>query len=236
MTLLTTAQAILRETKAADIPTTIIDNEANNSAVQVLEALTSSITSLSRSYDWQELQKEETFNSVASTQGYDLPSDFDRFINATFWNVSRQRIVDGPETPEQWRILTNASITGGTIGDFFRIRGKQTLLFPIPSAIESFIYEYITDLIVESSGGAGQTTWLADTDVPVIDEYLLRLDATWRLLQKQKQPFGEEQLEASDALAERISRSGARKTIRHNPDPFIINKSRIGYPALIVAP
>ncbi len=236
MTLLETAQAILKETKAAEIPTTIIDNDANNSAVQVLEALTSSIISLSRSYDWQELQKEHTFNTVASTQGYNLPSDFDRFIDETFWNTSRQRPVDGPETPEQWRILTNATITGGTIGDLFRIRANQTLLFPIPTAIESFIYEYITDLIVESSIGTGQVTWLADEDVPVIDEYLLRLDATWRLLQKQKQPFGEEQLEASDALAERISRSGARKTIRYNPSPFNINKSRIGYPALIIAP
>ena len=177
MTLLTTAQEILKETKSASIPVTIIGNNSTD-AVQVLQALTVSITSLSRSYDWQELQKEETFATVASTQAYALPTDFDRFIDNTFWNVSTQRKVIGPMTPAEWRILTNATITGGTVGDLFRIRDQKTELFPIPTAIENFIYEYITDLIVESSGDTGQVTWLADADVPVIDEYILKLDAT----------------------------------------------------------
>lgn len=234
MTLLTIAQDILRETKSAVIPTTIIGNN-QDAAKQVLEALDIAIVNIARSFDWQQLQAEHTFNSVASTQGYNLPSDFDRIIDNTFWNTTRQRNVIGPSTPQEWRILTNATITGSTANDYFRIRDSQTLLFPTPTAVEGFVYEYISNLIVDSSGGTGQTGWQADTDVPNVDEYLVRLDATWRFLGMQGKPYAEKQREFDLALAERIARNGGRKTIVHAPSTGI-DKSRIGYPTLITSP
>lgn len=234
MTLLTIAQDILRETKSSVIPSTIIGNN-QDAAKQVLEALDIAIVNVARSYDWEELQKEHTFNSVASTEGYNLPSDFDRIIDNTFWNSTNQRSVLGPSTPQEWRILKNSTVTGTTANDYFRIRAGQTLIFPTPTAVESYVYEYITDLIVDSSGGTGQTGWQADTDVPNVDEYLVRLDATWRLLNMQGKPYAEKQREFDLALAERISRNGGRKTIVHADDTGI-DKSRIGYPTLITAP
>ncbi len=234
MTLLTIAQDILRETKSSVIPTSIIGNN-QDSAKQVLEALDIAIVNVSRSYDWQELQKEHTFNSVASTEGYDLPSDFDRIIDNTIWNTTKLRTVIGPSTPQEWRILKNSTITGATANDYFRIRAEQTLIFPTPTAIEGFIYEYITDLIVDSSGAVGQTGWEADTDVPNVDEYLVRLDANWRLLNMQGKPYAEKQREFDLALAERVSRNGGNKTIFHSSNRGI-DKSRIGYPTLITAP
>ena len=234
MTLLTIAQDILRETKSAVIPTSIINNN-QDSAKQVLEALNIAIINVARSYDWEELQKEHTFNSVASTEGYDLPSDFDSTIDNTFWNTTELRTVIGPTTPQDWRILNNNTITGATANDYFRIRQGQTLIFPIPTAVEGYIYEYLTNLRVDSSVGVGQTGWEADTDVPNIDEYLVRLDATWRFLKMQGKPYAEEQLQSDLALAERTSKDGGNKTIFHS-DNRGIDKSRIGYPTLISAP
>ena len=230
--LLTIAQDILLETKNASIPSSIIGNN-DDSAKQVLQALKVSIVELSRSYDWQELQEEKTFASVASTIAYNLPTDFDRFINETFWNSTEFLPVEGPITPTDWRILNNSTISGGAVTEYFRIRGNQVLIYPTPSAIQNYIYEYITNLIVESSIGTGQTGWLADTDLPVIDSYIVRLDATWRLLKNQGRPYSEEQRTANEALAERVQKSGARKTIRHySPN----NTVKIGYPSLIIAP
>ena len=234
MTLLSISQDILRETKSSVIPETIIGNN-QDSAVQVLEALEIAIVNVSRSYDWEQLQKEHTFNSVASTKDYGLPSDFDRMIDNTFWNSTRQRTNIGPTTPQAWRELVNSTITGATTDDYFRIRGGNTVIFPTPTAVESYIYEYITDLIVDSSGGTGQTGWQADTDVPNVDEYLVRLDATWRLLNMQGKPYAEKQREFDLALAERVSRNGGNKTIHHSPNRGI-DKSKIGYPTLIVSP
>jgi hypothetical protein len=232
MTLLTIAQSILRETKNSSIPMSIIGN-TQDVAYQILEVLNVTMVELARSYEWQELQKEKTFNSVGATEGYDLPSDFDRFVNETFWNINEMWPVKGPMTPEEWRILKNSTISGGATTEYFRIRQGQTLIFPIPASVNSYIYEYITNQIIKSSVGAGQTAWLADTDVPVIDPYIVRLDATWRWLEKNGRPYAEEQRTANNAIAERVRVNGARRKVRHNYSNFDV---KIGYPQLIVAP
>jgi hypothetical protein len=234
MTLLTISQEILEETKNATIPQAIINN-SEVSAVQILAALKKAIIDVARADDWQELQKEHTFSSVASTQGYALPSDFDRITDRTFWNTTRLRRVEGPQTPEDWRVLTNSTISGATVNDLFRIRGGETLLFPIPASVEAYIYEYITDLIVDSSGGTGQTGWEADSDVPNVDAYLVKLNATWRFLSMQGKPYAEEQRDYELNLAERISRNGGNKTVCH-VDITSLNRSRIGYPVLVPSP
>ena len=105
MTLLTIAQDILKETKSAVITMTIIGNTTEASAVQVLAALNKAIVDVSRADDWQELSKEETFNSIASTEGYALPTDFDRIVDNTFWDTSNRRKLLGPETPQGWSAL-----------------------------------------------------------------------------------------------------------------------------------
>ena len=137
-------------------------------------------------------------------------------------------------TPEEWRILKNSTISGGATTEYFRIRGGHTVLFPIPSSsTDSYIYEYITNKIINSSAGVGQTEWLADTDVPVIDEYIVRLDATWRWLSKNGRPYAEEQRASNNAIAERVKVNGARRKVRHNYSNFDV---KIGFPQLIVAP
>lgn len=230
MTLLSLAQDILKETKSSSIPLTIIGN-TEATAVQILQALTIAITNLARTYDWQELQKEHTFSSVASTESYNLPSDYDRLINNTFWNSSTQLKVLGSSTPQEWRLLKNSTASNSTVSDYYRIRNNQVVLFPVPSGVENFVFEYISNEIVESSGGTGQTGWLADTDVPVIDEYILRLDATWRLLSMLGRPYAEKQREADLAIAERLGVNGSKKTIQHHSGYF--DTSRIGYPTTV---
>ena len=98
----------------------------------------------------------------------------------------------------------------------------------ITESTDNYIFEYISKNIVESSGGSGQSTWLADTDVSVIDEYILKLDATWRLLKSQGRPYAEDQREANLALAERMGINAGRQTIRHGYINFINGK--IAYP------
>lgn len=230
MTLLTIAQSILKETKSSSIPTTIIGN-TEDVAKQILEVMTVSIIELARSYDWQQLQKERSFNTVVSQVGYILPEDFDRFINGTFWNTTTQHAVAMPVTPEEWRILNNQGITGGTGFSYSRIRAGRVLLFPTPAAIEAYIYEYISNHIILSSGGTGQTEWLADSDVPAIDAHIVRLDATWRWLKNQGRPYAEEQKIANNAAVERVRADGARRTIKHY---YYDNNIKVGYPATII--
>lgn len=234
MTLLTTSQEILKQTKAGSIPTTIIGN-TNSDAVQILQAMTVAVVNVSRAYEWQELQKEATVTTVASTEGYTLPSDFDRMINNTFWNSTNSTKVEGPMSPQEWRVLQNSTVSNATAVDHFRIRDNEVKLFPVPSAVESLVYEYMSDLIVEDSGGTGQTTWQADTDVPTVDEYMVKLNATWLYLKMNGRPYAEEQREYDNAVAERASINGAKKTIFH-PGSLLFDKSKIGLSQTISAP
>lgn len=228
MTLLTVCQDILRETKSSSIPGTIIGNN-DDVAKQIFQAIKTSITDLARNYQWQELQKEYTFSSVIAQAGYDLPSDFDRMVDNTFWNASQNWAMIGGLTPESWRVLKNSLLTQAETVEYFRIRGNQIIIHRTPSVVESYVYEYITKNIVKSASNVAQSEFLADTDNTVIDEYLIRLDTTWRWLKNNGRSYAEEKNMAEKAIAERIKANGSRGTITAKPIIEIYNSMISAY-------
>lgn len=228
MTLLTVCQDILRETKSSSIPGTIIGNN-DDVAKQIFQAIKTSITDLARNYQWQELQKEYTFSSVVNQAGYNLPSDFDRLIDNTFWNASQNWAMIGGLTPESWRVLKNSLLTQAETVEYFRIRGNQIIIHRTPSVVESYVYEYITKNIVKSASNVAQSEFLADTDNTVIDEYLIRLDTTWRWLKNNGRSYAEEKNMAEKAIAERIKANGSRGTITAKPIIEIYNSMISAY-------
>lgn len=221
MTLLTLCQDILKETKSSTIPSLIIGN-TDDVAQQILQAVKVSIRQLSREYQWQELQKEYTFASVISQAEYDLPSDFDRMIDDTFWNTDQNWNMIGATTPASWRILKNSIVSFADIQEYYRIRNNKIIIHKTPTAIENYVFEYVSKNIVKSSTNVEQTGFLADTDVPVIDEYILMLDTTWRWLKNNGRAYQAEQAIANNALAERVKTNGSRGKIGF-PKPAIYN-------------
>lgn len=212
MSLLSICQDILNETKSSSIPVVIIGNN-DDVAKQILQAVKNSITELSRGYQWQELQKEYTFTSVISQANYSLPSDFDRLVNDTFWNQDQHRALIGATTAEIWRILKDSATLGVGDEEFYRIRNNEIVIHQTPTAIQNYVFEYITKNIVKSSTNTPQTGFLADTDIPVIDEYIVKLDTTWRWLKNNGRAYAEEKITAEKAIAERIKVNGSRGKI-----------------------
>ena len=212
MSLLSICQDILNETKSSSIPAVIIGNN-DDVAKQILQAVKNSIIELSRGYQWQELQKEYTFASVISQANYSLPSDFDRLVNDTFWNQDQHRALIGATTAEIWRILKDSATLGVGDEEFYRIRNNEIVIHQTPTVAENYIFEYITKNIVKSSANTPQTGFLADTDIPVIDEYIVKLDTTWRWLKNNGRAYAEEKITAEKAIAERIKVNGSRGKI-----------------------
>lgn len=228
MSLLTLCQDILRETKSSFIPTIIIGNN-DDVAQQILQAVKVSITELSRNYEWQELQKEYSFSSVIGQAEYDLPTDFDRIVNNTFWNASQNWAMIGGLTPENWRVLKNSLLTQAETVEYYRIKGNQIIIHRTPSAVENYVYEYISKYIVKSSSDVEQTGFLADSDNPVIDDYILRLDTTWRWLKNNGRAYADEKAIAEKAIAERVKANGSRGTITAEPTLKIYNSMISAY-------
>lgn len=146
---------------------------------------------LSRRADWQKLTKEKTFTSLAQeTQTDMVASDLDRFVNGTFWNRTRRRPFMGPVTPQEWQEIKAWTVS--PVPEIFRYRGDDILLQPVPTAGDTFAYEYVSTQWCESSAGTDQSAWAADTDVALLPERLFTLGIVWRFKQLKGLPFADD--------------------------------------------
>lgn len=120
-------------------------------------------------------------------------------------------------------------ITQAETVEYYRIRGNQIIIHRTPSVVENYVFEYISKNIVKSASDVEQTGFLADTDITVIDEYLVRLDTTWRWLKNNGRSYAEEKNIAEKAIAERIKANGSRGTITAKPIIEIYNSNISAY-------
>lgn len=140
-----------------------------------------------------------TFDTVASTEEYSLPSDFFYLINQTMWDDTNNRRVGGPASPQEWEHLKNRVTSGSSLSRFFRIfRGstsndEQIYLHPIPDSVATINFEYRSNALTQSSGGTLQgISFLADDDTSLLDEDTVALGFKWRFLKTNGLPYAEE--------------------------------------------
>lgn len=183
---------------------------------------------LAQKYDWQVLRAEQTFISVAqASQTGAVPSNFDHFVNETFFNRSKKRPVFGPMSPQEWQFAQ--SVVSTVIVESFIVRSDAILLTPTPPAGDSYAYEYIKNTWCQSSGGTAQTAWAADTDTGILSEELMTLGVVWRFKAGRGYSYDEEFRSYEIMCAERFARDGGRRTLNagYRPDarrpraPFI---------------
>lgn len=189
MTLLTTIQAAAMRIGVAS-PTSVVGNSDTN-AVALLAHAQAEGKALSRRYPWQALCTEKTFTATATeTQTGAVPTDFDRFVNGTFWNRTRKRPVQGPLGRAEWN--AQKAWSASALTDAFRQRGNALIFIPTPTAGDSYAYEYVSKNWCQSSGGTGQAAWAADTDTGLLDEELMTLGVIWRFKQARGLDYGED--------------------------------------------
>lgn len=158
--------------------------------------------------NWTILQKLYTFSTVASTQEYDLPSDYDRLITDTEWNRSTSAPLIGPLSPQEWQVIESGGIGSVSVGSRYRIQrstvsgnARKFRVSPTPSSVETLAFEYISTNWCASSGGTGQSAWAADTDVNILDPDLLTLGLIIRVKRSLGLEFASEADEYSVILA-----------------------------------
>ena len=162
--------------------------------------------------DWQALTREKTFTSLAQeVQTGMVATDLDRFLVNTFWNRSRRRPLLGPITPQVWQ--QQKSWTVSPVQDQFRQRGNDILVMPVPPAGETFAYEYITRNFCASSGGTEQDSWQADTDVPLLRDYLFVLGIAARYLLGNNLPADAMVAEYNVQVQQALSQDGVPMTL-----------------------
>lgn len=150
-------------------------------------------TELAKRFAWQAITKERTFTATATEeQSGALPADYDRMINGTFFNRTRNRHVEGPLNAVEYQRYKASTTT--IIFDACRIRGNALLLAPTATAGDEYAFEYISRYWVATAAASttpAQSSWQADTDVGMLSEELMTLGVTWRFLRAKGLDYAE---------------------------------------------
>lgn len=116
---------------------------------------------------WSHLKKETSIATAAADYQYDLPADFSRVVDDTFWNRTQTLKLGGPIDSIAWQYL-KATSASGTPRQWFRIVANEVEIYPTPTAIESIYYEYVSSYWVKESGQSAPNTDRVDANTDTI--------------------------------------------------------------------
>jgi hypothetical protein len=213
MSLLTVIQQVCRET-GWPAPSTVVGNSANH--VVSLLALAHREGQYLAQYNWTGLQKEHTF-TITATAAYELPTDFNHFINRTEWDRAASERI-GRLSPQDWQLYKSDMIT--PVSDYL-LRVKQdsdgqTRLFlhpePGASATASAVFEYVSDGWVSATATA-TARFTADGNTVRFPEYLLELGTKWRWLRTLGRSWQDERTEYERAFERLLGQDGGARSL-----------------------
>jgi hypothetical protein len=214
--------------------TTVVGN-SNQTAALALAMANREGRSLAKK-DWRILIKRNVITTASSADSYSLPSDFARFIPQTEWNASTQDRMFGPVSDDYWQ-ADLSGLTIVTIEDRWQLRadGNNNRIFirPVPTSSENLSFFYAANSWCRSAGGQRQSSFAADDDVLLLDEFVFELGLKWRILQAQKRDFQTELAEYTLELKKSLARDGGMQTLRilgpvEEPD-FVANVGDSGF-------
>lgn len=164
-------------------PSTIYGS-TGNTARRLYQATVQTARELLRRVDWAVLQKEHTFDTVASQAAYALPSDYDRMIPHTQWDRHNYWRMIGPWSPQDWQWFESGIVVRGPRRRY-RLKPesgtKEIFIFPTPSSAgETLVFEYISNEWARSTGGTAQSSIQADTDTVIFPDEVFHLGVLWR--------------------------------------------------------
>ena len=180
---------------------------------------------------WQALIKEATHTTLAATdQGAieTLAPGFSWLIGRTMWNRANQDRIGGPLSPAEWQARQAAPATGPYAE--FRIRAGRLLMDPAPSVGQTIAFEYGSRHWCQSSGGADEEAWAADSDVGVLPEALMKLGLVWRFKQASGLDYAEAFRHYEIEVADAIAKDGGGRPSLH------LDGGRTRWPARVRAP
>jgi hypothetical protein len=157
---------------------------------------------------------------------YALPADFNRTITDTEWDRTRRAPMLGPRSPQQWQLYKSGLIGAGSFLRRWRIKeisvagvlGRYFTIDPTPTDNGSLlVFEYVSNAVCLSQAGTPQTRWLADTDVGLLDENLISLEARWRFLNRLGLSYEAERDEAETETAKAYANDGGAPILSTAP-------------------
>lgn len=143
-------------------------------------------------FDWQALQKVNTYTGDGTTQAFDLPSDYRRMLrNAQMWSSRWIWAFNHIANPDEWLemlVVPYTFINGNWI-----VYGGQFHFLPVMKATETIKFWYISKNIVQGADSSLKETFTSDDDTLRVPEKLLELGMIWKWRQNKGLPYEDDQ-------------------------------------------
>ena len=154
---------------------------------------------------------------------YALPNDYERAVDNTMWDRSRFWSMRGPQSPQQWQLYKSSVIGRASIQRRYRFREINNAVHfsidPVPTDNGSeLVFEYVSNAWCKSATGTKQNMWEADTDVGILDEYLMGLGVRWRMMRRLGFSYAEERDEYDRQCLKAIAKDGAQAILNMTPN------------------
>lgn len=144
---------------------------------------------------------------------YSLPSDFEYFVEKTFWDNRYKWALIGPITAQEKQVLRYGVVASGPRNKFY-VRVNKMWLDPVPSEEFLIAYDYFSNAPVVASGGGYSKTWTTDDDTYLLDEDCFIQGLKWRFLRAKGLDYSEEYTSYLDDVQRTISRDGGSRDLQ----------------------
>ena len=196
-------------------PENLFDGNSQHEAI-FLSVAKSALDSLMRYADWQELTKEGVLRTAGDKTGYFIKSiapDFYCLLNNTVYVKDGNEQVIGAITPEQWMRDKYFNAAGTDIK--FKIQNGMIKFLQTPPNGIKIVFQYRSaNIVFDADSGFEEKAQLTkNTDVPIFDEYLVKLAINWRWLKRNGMDYTEEFNEYERELSKKYASGLALKDI-----------------------
>jgi hypothetical protein len=93
-------------------------------------------------YKWQILTAEFTITTVIGQDKYDLPADFDGFVQDSAWNYTTSLPVLGSLQQFEWQMLKARLLAGTTFTALFRVADDKVQFYQPPTSVQTIVLPY----------------------------------------------------------------------------------------------
>ena len=206
---------------AADIcavqrPTTLINSSVQNDQL-FASVVKSTLSSLMRHAEWQQITRDASFVTYEGQKEYlidNIVPDFYSLVGETLYMKDNMRFVIGAISEEKWARLKQFHTP--EIDILFKIQGNKIKFLKDAGNIK-FHFTYKSNAVCyDAKSGEPKPRITSDSDIPVFDEYLVKLGIIWRFNKRSGLDYAEEYNEYQRELEKSYACTKAAGDIKLN--------------------
>lgn len=126
-------------------------------------------------HDWQVLHAEMFIATTPGITDYDLPEDFNGFVNDASWNRTQRLPAIGSLTEVEWQLLKARNLGGTTFAMMYIIADEKVQFYDVGSTTQTIALPYNSRGWVRAAAGNRRDTLQADDDVILFDPQLFKV-------------------------------------------------------------